>query len=75
MSDPKLADITHLTAGLERLDNKFLMQQRFVPSPEKTERLSKLALTAKVEKALGRRITSQDAVMRKPVEDEKEVVP
>jgi hypothetical protein len=35
-----------------------------VPSQEKTENLSKLALGAKLERALGRRMGSQDAVMR-----------
>ena len=39
-------------------------QQRFVPTPEKTEHLSKLALGAKLERALGRRMGGQDAVMR-----------
>ena len=41
------------------------MSQRFVPSPEKSENLNKLAITAKVERALGRRITTQDASMPK----------
>ena len=35
-----------------------------MPTPEKSESLSKLALGAKVERALGRRMTGQDAVMR-----------
>lgn len=57
--------------GLERLENKPLQKQRFVPTPEKSDNLSKLALGAKVERALGRRMTGQDAVMRKPVLNEK----
>jgi hypothetical protein len=42
-----------------------------VPTEEKSDNLNKLALGAKVERALGRRMTGQDAVMRKPVLDEK----
>ena len=57
-------EIKDLTEGLERLENKPLTQQRFVPSEAKTDDLSKLALGAKVERALGRRMTGQDAVMR-----------
>ena len=51
--------------GFEKLQDKKLEQQRFVPSQEKTENLSKLALGAKLDRALGRRMGSQDAVMRK----------
>lgn len=58
-----MAEIKQLTQGLDRLENKHLQQQRFVPSPQKTDDLSKLALGAKVERALGRRMTDQDAVM------------
>lgn len=67
--DPRLADIQNLSAGLERLENKPLLKQRFVPTPEKSDNLSKLALSAKVERALERRMTTQDAVMRKPLLD------
>ena len=45
-----------------------------MPSAQKTEDLSKLALGAKLERALGRRMGGQDAVMRdrkKGVENEK----
>lgn len=59
------AEITEITQGLDRLENKHLSQQRFVPSPQKSEDLSKLALGAKLERALGRRMGDQDAVMRK----------
>ncbi|PYI12154.1 hypothetical protein BO78DRAFT_332323, partial [Aspergillus sclerotiicarbonarius CBS 121057] len=72
--DPRLADFHNLRDGLERLENKPLLKQRFVPTPEKSDNLSKLALGAKVERALGRRMTSQDAVMREPVLNEKAVV-
>jgi len=65
--DRGLAEIKQFGDGLRRLENKRLEQQRFVPTAEKTENLSKLALGAKVERALRRRMTSQDAVMRKPL--------
>ncbi|KAH0555987.1 hypothetical protein GP486_006068, partial [Trichoglossum hirsutum] len=61
-SDPRVAEIKEFTEGLDRLEQKRLQQQRFVPSKEKSENLSKLALGAKVERALRRRMTSQDAV-------------
>ncbi|KAL9107600.1 MAG: hypothetical protein Q9227_007503 [Pyrenula ochraceoflavens] len=71
-TDTVMAEIKELTEGLDRLENKPLQQQRFVPSAEKTENLSKLALGAKVDRALGRRMTGQDAVMKqKPVLSEK----
>ncbi|KAL4894621.1 hypothetical protein BDV59DRAFT_175812 [Aspergillus ambiguus] len=69
--DPRVAEFHHLRDGLDRLENKPLQKQRFVPTAEKTDNLSKLALGAKVERALGRRMTGQDAVMRKPVLNEK----
>ncbi|KAK2807550.1 hypothetical protein FQN50_005418 [Emmonsiellopsis sp. PD_5] len=73
--DSRLAEIKELGEGLERLENKRLSQQRFVPTPQKTDDLNKLALGAKVERALGRRMSSQDAVMRKPATiDEKKAL-
>ncbi|KAG9234267.1 hypothetical protein BJ875DRAFT_484362 [Amylocarpus encephaloides] len=66
-------EIKDIEEGLEKLENKKLTNQRFVPSQEKTENLSKLALGAKLERALGRRMGGQDAVMkeRKPKINEK----
>lgn len=62
-------EIKDIEDGLEKLENKKLGAQRFVPSQEKSEHLSKLALGAKLERALDRRMGGQDAVMRvrKPV--------
>ena len=67
-----LSEIRHLTAGLDRLENKHLQQQRFVPSAQKSDDLSKLALGAKVERALGRRMTDQDAVFKVKVKSMSE---
>ncbi|KAL4793343.1 hypothetical protein BDV19DRAFT_391182 [Aspergillus venezuelensis] len=70
--DPRVTEYTNLREGLNRLENKPLTKQRFVPSADKSDSMSKLALGAKVERALGRRMTGQDAVMRpKPTMDEK----
>lgn len=59
-----MQDLKEWTQGLDRLENKRLQQQRYQPTAEKTDHLSKLALGAKVERALGRRMTDQDAQMR-----------
>ena len=60
--DPRTADIKNWNAGFDRLDDKRLASQRYVPSQTKSENLSKLALGAKLERALDRRFSSQDAV-------------
>lgn len=70
-SNDRLAEIKEWSTGFDRLDNKRLQQQRYQPTPEKSENLSKLALGAKVERALGRRLTDQDATFRTKVVSEK----
>ncbi|KAI9893542.1 MAG: hypothetical protein M1814_006338 [Vezdaea aestivalis] len=70
-NDPRLSEIKEFSEGLDRLEVKRLQQQRFEPSLEKTENLSKLALGAKLERALGRRMTGQDAVLRPKGRGEK----
>ncbi|KAF2501814.1 MFS general substrate transporter [Lophium mytilinum] len=60
--DPRAHDIKSWNAGFERLEDKRLQQQRYVVTPEKNEDMGKLALGAKLERALGRRMTGQDAV-------------
>ena len=66
-----MAEIKEWTQGLDRLEQKRLQQQRYAPTQEKTDSLSKLALGAKVERALGRRMTDQDAVFRPKLLNEK----
>lgn len=63
-TDSAQAEIRDIETGLERMENKALAKQRVVLSEEKTDRLKKLALGAKLERALDRRMTGQDAVMR-----------
>jgi hypothetical protein len=62
--DQRIRDIKEWSQGLQRLESTRLQQQRYTPSDEKTEYLSMLALGAKLERALDRRYSSQDAVLR-----------
>jgi hypothetical protein len=65
-SDSAQAEIGEIASGLDRMENKALTSQRVMLSEEKTDNMSKLALGAKLERALDRRMTAQDAVMRTP---------
>ncbi|KAF2132367.1 hypothetical protein P153DRAFT_421321 [Dothidotthia symphoricarpi CBS 119687] len=71
--DPKSQDIKTWNAGFERLEDKRLVQQRYALSNEKNEDLSKLALGAKLDRALSRRMSGQDAVFRPKVLSEKKL--
>lgn len=58
-----------------------MQRQRFEPSPEKIDDLSRLALEAKVYRALARRLTGQDAEMRvnpsipsRPIDEKAEII-
>lgn len=72
--DPKSQDIKSWNAGFNRLEDKRLVQQRYALSNEKTDDMSKLALGAKLDRALGRRMSGQDAVFRPRVMSEKKEV-
>ncbi|KAK2601592.1 hypothetical protein QQS21_004827 [Conoideocrella luteorostrata] len=63
-SDSGQAEIRDIALNLDRMENKALSSQRVVLSDEKTANMNKLALGAKLERALDRRMSSQDAVMR-----------
>lgn len=63
-NDSQHAEIREIATGLDRMENKALSSQRVILTEEKYERMSKLALGAKLERALDRRMSSQDAVMR-----------
>ncbi|KAK3178743.1 hypothetical protein OEA41_000880 [Lepraria neglecta] len=69
--DPRMQEIKEWTQGFDRLEQKRLQQQRYQPTPEKSDNLNKLALGAKVERALGRRMTDQDATFRPKIMNEK----
>lgn len=64
-ADPRAAELRRYTATLARLTDARLQSQRFVVSDSKREEQLSLALGAKLERALGRRMTGQDAVFRK----------
>jgi hypothetical protein len=63
-TDSARAEITEIETGLDRMENKALSQQRVALSEERTAHFGKLALGAKLDRALDRRMSSQDAVMR-----------
>ncbi|KID75748.1 uncharacterized protein G6M90_00g048130 [Metarhizium brunneum] len=63
-SDTAQAEISDIALNLDRMENKALSSQRVMLSDEKTDNMSKLALGAKLDRALGRRMSGQDAVMR-----------
>ena len=78
-TDSAMNEVTDIANGFDRMENKALSSQRVVLTEEKTDNMKKLALGAKLDRALSHRMSSQDAVMRprrsKPVtshfEDEK----
>ncbi|KAL1837021.1 hypothetical protein VTJ49DRAFT_4390 [Mycothermus thermophilus] len=64
-TDSVNAEIRPIVDGLERLRNPRLADdQRVLLTETKSTELADLALKAKLERALDRRMTSQDAVMR-----------
>ncbi|KAK3058080.1 hypothetical protein LTR09_001157 [Extremus antarcticus] len=60
-SDPRAADIKSWSGSLERMQDERLEKQRYTMSSNKSDEVSKLALGAKVERALARRMVGQDA--------------
>lgn len=72
-ADPKAQDIKSWSGALERMQDARLDKQRYEMSGNKSEEVSKLALGAKVERALARRMTGQDAQFtgKKTIDQEK----
>jgi len=64
-TDSAREEITAIEEGFDKLHNKKLESQRCDLTVEKRDNMGKLALGAKLERALGRRMGGQDAVMRK----------
>jgi hypothetical protein len=60
-ADPRSKEIRSWRDSFNRLEDKRLSQQRYVVSQEQGENMSKLALGAKLDRALQRRMTGQDA--------------
>lgn len=71
--DPRAQEIKSWNEGFERLEDKRLSQQRYMLDAEKTDNMSKIALGAKLDRALARRMSGQDAVFRPKVYNEKKV--
>lgn len=72
-TDSRVAEIREYTSCYERLENKCMQEQRYAVSPQKEGDMSKLALEAKVQRALDRRYTSQDAVLKPKILSEKSI--
>lgn len=72
--DPKAQEIKSWNEGFERLEDKRFVQQRYMLNTEKTDNMSKLALGAKLDRALARRMSGQDAVFRPKVINEKKKI-
>lgn len=68
-----MQEIKNLSQGLERLENKPLAEQRFVPTEQKKDTMSKVSLGAKVERALSRRMTNQDYIKKDPLSEKKQL--
>lgn len=64
-ASPLLTDIKSVHASLQRMEDARLQSQRYDVSDMKSEEIGKLALGAKLERALDRRYKSQDAVFTK----------
>ncbi|KAK4988002.1 hypothetical protein LTR50_004221 [Elasticomyces elasticus] len=64
-TDPKTQDLRLYSAGVQRLEDKRLVVQRYVIDEKKGEDMASVALGAKLERALGRRMTGQDFDMGK----------
>jgi hypothetical protein len=60
-ASPLAQDMHQMHATLARLDEPRLQNQRYVVSDVKKDEIGKLALGAKLDRALDRRMSSQDA--------------
>lgn len=60
-ASPLAHDMRTLHSGLARLEQPKLVNQRYAISETQKEDMGKLALGAKLDRALGRRMVSQDA--------------
>lgn len=63
--------IEKLADGFRRLDVPSLERQRFTPSQSKQDDMSTRAIGAKLEKALDRRLSKQDALPPNSIEKKR----
>jgi len=61
-NDPRSIDIKSWAAAIDRMSDSRLDRQRFVADSQKGDEIASNALGAKLERALGRRMSGQDAV-------------
>jgi len=61
-NDPRSVDIKSWAAAIDRMSDSRLDRQRFIVDGQKGDEISTNALGAKLERALGRRMSGQDAV-------------
>lgn len=72
-SEPEMTSVDRqallekLAEGFNRLEVPSLTKQRFAPSESKAQDISSRAMGAKLEKALDRRLSNQDALPPKVV--------
>lgn len=62
MEKKPTSEISEYHVSLTRLDSKPLQEQRYTVSQKKDEQMSMLAFEAKVQRALRKRFSDQDAV-------------
>ncbi|KAF2863391.1 hypothetical protein K470DRAFT_262142 [Piedraia hortae CBS 480.64] len=65
-------DLTSWSGSLDRMQDARLERQRYIMSGMKSEEVDMLALGAKVERALARRMSTQDADMKEGMKAEEE---
>lgn len=64
-NDPRTADIKNFAEHLDRMsDARLADKQRYRLSNDKSEDMGKIALGARLDRALSRRMVGQDAVLR-----------
>lgn len=73
LMDPRSVELKEWAATFERMADKRLEEQRFVPSGQKSDEISTNALGAKLERALGRRMSAQDADFKSTEMNEKAI--
>jgi hypothetical protein len=66
ITDPRIADLHSFASQFDKMLDTRLDRQRYVLSGDKVEELGKIALGAKVERALARRLVGQDAIFTVP---------
>ncbi|TKX27381.1 hypothetical protein C1H76_0218 [Elsinoe australis] len=64
-TNARSAELQSWAATFERMSDQRLEKQRFVPSVKKDDEISTNALGAKLERALGRRMSGQDAIFKR----------